>query len=92
MRVVSTSSDSDVLATAYLNDAVHGGTAVAVLINKAKAAKAVRIALNARPAPAVWRVTRTDRVTRRASIGALPAGAALLLPPRSVTTIVEQQP
>jgi hypothetical protein len=77
-----------VLATSYVNDAAHGGALVSVLINTADSARAVRLAVGGRPAPAHISLTRTDRVNRHADVGAPPSGGLILLPPKSVTTVV----
>ncbi len=87
-RVTSTSSAPDVLATSYVNDAAHGGALVCVLINTADAARAVRLTVSGRTAPARLRLTRTDRVDHDADAGSAAPGDLILLPPASVTAAV----
>jgi O-glycosyl hydrolase len=87
-RVTSAASDPGVLATSYVNDAAHGGGVVSVLVNNSDQARAVRLAVSGREAPASWVATRTDRVRRREEAGEVPADGIILLPPRSVTTAV----
>ena len=89
-RVTSTSSAPDVLATSYVNDAAHGGSLVSVLINTADSARVVRLAVSGRAAPAHISLTRTDRVNRHADVSGPGPGGIILLPPKSVTTVVEQ--
>jgi O-glycosyl hydrolase len=87
-RVSSECTAPGVLATSYVNDAAHGGALVSVLINTADSAQAVKLAVNGRPAPARLSLTRTDRVNRHADVSAPPSGGLILLPPKSVTTVV----
>jgi O-glycosyl hydrolase len=90
VRVTSTSSVADVLATSYVNDAAHGGALASVLINTASSARTVRLAVKGRPAPSRVTLTRTDRVNHDADIGGMAAGDVLVLPPSSVTTVVQE--
>ncbi len=87
-RVTSTSSAPDVLATSYVNDDAHGGALVCVLINTADSARAVRLTVSGGPAPARFRLTRTDRVDHDADAGSAAPGDLVLLPPASVTAAV----
>jgi glucuronoarabinoxylan endo-1,4-beta-xylanase len=90
VRLGAASADPEVLATAYLNDAAHGGKLACVLINRADAARAVRLKIGAPKSGAKLAVSRTDRVSRRAAAGVPEAGGVVLLPPRSVSTVYEE--
>ncbi len=90
VRVTSTSSSPDVLATSYVNDAAHGGSLVCVLINTADAARSVRLGISGRPAPSRIAITRTDRVDHDADGGSPASDGLILLPPGSVTVIFGQ--
>ncbi len=87
-RIASGSSDPQVLATSYVNDAEHGGGLVTVLINNADKARAVRLSVAGRPVGDEVRMLRTDRVRRRADGGTVAADGLVLLPARSVTTVL----
>ncbi len=89
-RVTSTSSDREVLVTSYVNDADHGGNLVSVLINRSGSAKAVRLNVQGGAVTGRLLVTRTDRVSRGATVGQVAASDLVLLPAKSVTTVIEQ--
>ena len=87
-RVTSASSDGQVLATSYVNDAEHGGGLVTVLINNGDTAKAVRLSARGGPRHRRLAVTSTDPVRRHEERGTVNADALILLPPESVTSLV----
>ncbi|MFO7955880.1 MAG: glycoside hydrolase family 30 beta sandwich domain-containing protein [Candidatus Brocadiia bacterium] len=91
VRVASTSSSEDVLVTSYVKDADHGGGVATVLINESESARAVRLSVSGRPAPRTLDVSRSDRVRRHDEAGRQPADDLILLPPRSITTVVGER-
>jgi len=88
-RVSSTSSELSVFATSYLNDAKHGGKLVSVITNHKDTPALQRIAVSGH-AVSGWQVVTTDAVRHGVVTGELKAGDILLLPPNSITTLIEK--
>jgi len=88
-RVSSSSSEASVFTTSYLNDAKHGGKLVSVITNHKDTPALQRIQVSGHSV-ASWQVVTTDPVRHGVVTGVLKAGAVLLLPPNSVTTLIEQ--
>ncbi len=89
-RVTSQSSDGQVLVTSYVNDARHGGGLVCVLINNGDSATAVRLSVRGGPDHGRLAVSTTDRVRRHQQRDTVARDEAILLPPKSVTSVVSR--
>ena len=87
-RVASNTAGDNLFVTSYLNDAKHGGKLVSILTNRTTMPTVVQLSVPARHVTG-WQVITSDAVRRGAVIGNLKAGASLLLPPNSITTVVE---
>jgi O-glycosyl hydrolase len=89
-RVATTCKEPGVFATSYLNDARHGGKLVSVLTNHNPSPAILSLSTSNKSEVASWEVVTTDPVRHGAEMGVVKSGEALLLPPSSVTTVVEQ--
>ena len=89
MRVATTTLKSQVLVTTFINDQQHGGKLVSVLVNRSDKAQAVSLTITGHPVKS-WQVVCTDPIR----CGNAPADVAgnqlLLLPPSSITTVIEK--
>ncbi len=89
VRVDGVSPNPQVRITTFLNDAKHGGKLAAVLVNTADTSQAVHVTIAGQTVKN-WRVITTDAIRNGADRGSVPGDGSLLLPPSSVTTIVEE--
>ncbi len=82
---------ANLLVTSYRNDAAHGGKDVTVLTNQQNTHFVIKLAAATGGAlPAAYQITRTDAKSRHVALGVLASDDLLILPPRSVTTLVGQ--
>lgn len=89
VRVGSHSGHPDVLASAFRHDA--DGTLTAVLINRSDAAQPVEFTLRGTDQPATYQLVRSSATEGCAPVGTFALRQPLLLlPPRSVVTLLGQ--
>ena len=86
VRRVSTSNHNDILITTWKNDAAHGDNYVIVLMNKGNSPLAVNI--NNASLPSDFTVFRCSEYMARYMDGKYTKGDKLLLPARSIVTLV----
>lgn len=86
VRMTSTSGSNDILMTTWKNDASHGNNYVAVLINKGTTP--LTASLSDGSLPANFSVFRCTEQTERTAEGQYVQGDKLLLPAKSIVTLV----
>ncbi len=87
IRTVSP-ANSNVFATSFINDENNGGSLVSVLVNNGNQPRLVWLSASDGELPQSFIVTRTDEKTKHGSVGTVPSGDLLILPPQSVTSLV----
>ena len=88
-RVASTCTGDHLYVTSFLNDAKHGGKLVSIITNRTATPAVIQLATVNRHVTA-WQVITTDPIRHGEEMGEHHAGEMLLLPPNSVTTVVEK--
>ncbi len=89
VRVESTSTNPDVLSSAFRHDV--DGTLTTVLINRSDAPQTVQVTIDGENQPKMYQILRSTETEGCAPLGVLSLNQpTLLLPPRSIVTLVGQ--